>query len=681
LVVETAFTACQDQVTAQLKMQAKAASNFGKRAKLAFQQATKQSSIFRSMLGANLLSRAITGATSAMTRGVRTLVEEFVSFDDAIGQAAAKMPERLKRGTEAFKELETAAREVGKQTKFSATEAAEGLNFLAMAGFNAEQSIAVLPQVTDLATASSMDLGRATDIATDALGAFGLMTKDTTQLTTNLARVNDVFAATVTSANVDMEMLFESMKDGGPALTAAGQSIETFAALVGKMGSAGIKGGKAGMTLKNIMLQLAGPTAGAQKALDKLGVEISDADGNMRDIIDILGDYRKATADMGSVQRDATTDLIFGRRAISGVNILLQEGEDELKAYRDQLENAGGAAGEMAKEIEQSLGNKLLALKSAAIELGFQLLESFKGEGKEGIDALIEAVRNFDMKPIIEGTKTLVDTMRWLFRLVRDNFNTIKVLVAGIVAFKVALGAINFVKAITGFQKLGAAVGGVGAPGAPGVPKPGVPGAPPGKITPGGAVPGAVAALSLGAMVGTIFEENFLGPLRKAGETTKVQLGNLILQMEGIGRGAKKIDEMSVEEMFESQKKIALAIKNAESPVSSIEDAAAQLGSGAMGVATSLQEFFGLITEEEARRIDEMNKGPVQMQQEQMERLIQLYMEMAQAIVAAKAKIDASAKAATTEINVNVGNAPPNTTVEAKGETAPKVNQKKAGKT
>lgn len=680
LVVSTAFTAEGDAVSAALVRQAKAADTFGGRAKAAFAAATKGSSLFKSVLGANLMSKAITTATSAMTRGMRTVISEFVSFDDAIGQAAAKMPGQIGRGTDAFKELETAARTVGASTKYTATEAAEGLNFLAMAGFDAAQSMAALPAVTSLATATGMDLARATDIASDALGAFNLMTKDASGLELNLARINDVFAKTTNTANVDMENMFETMKNGGPVMTAAGQSIETFAALTGKLGSAGLKGSDAGTVLKNMMLQLQGPSAGASKALKTLGVEVADSDGNMRDIIDILGDYTAATKGMGEVQRNATTDLIFGKRAVAGVSILMAEGSDSLREYRDSLEKAGGTAADMAKEIEKSMGNKLKSLQSAAIELGFQLLEAFAGDGKEGIDNLIKAVREFDMKPIIAGAKDLLAAFKWLFGFLRDHTGTIKSVGAAFIVIKTALATMSFVNAITGFGKMTAAANAAataskGAAAAGG----GVGGAASGasKLTAGNAAVPAVAAAAAGYSIGTLIEESIFDPQRKQAEAYATRLNNMATKAQAVDTGAMSVSQLqSAMKQMETMGNASSWTKN---PIKSIEGAFEFAGQTITQEASRVANFLGIIDDNEFTRVREEYKTAYQVQAEQMNQLNRLYLEMSAALVKAKADVERSAKQAV-DVNIDV-NAPDGTKVSAKSSSGgAKVDQSKAGK-
>ncbi|HEC61161.1 MAG TPA: phage tail tape measure protein [bacterium] len=280
------------------------------------------------------------------------VTREFVNFDQAITSSSAKFGDlnlATAKGQKQLKELGRIARDVGAATQFSATEAAQGLDYLAMAGFNVEQAIAGLPRVIDLATVGKIDLARATDISSDALGAFNMMVKDSSQLQTNMTRINDVMAKTITSSNTDLEQLFETIKKGAPAFTMAGQSIESFNALAGAMANAGIKGTDAGTSLKNVMLRLAQPAGEAGKILKELGVRTADSSGNFRDVIDILADFEKGLKGMGTEQRTAALKTIFGQRTITGISVLLATGSDALREYRKSLEESTGAAAKMAK--------------------------------------------------------------------------------------------------------------------------------------------------------------------------------------------------------------------------------------------------------------------------------------------------------------------------------------------
>jgi TP901 family phage tail tape measure protein len=289
---------------------------------------------------------------------------------------------------------------------------------MAMAGLTSEQSMKLLMGTTNLATAAGMDLTTAVDIATDSLGAFGLMSEDASQLQTNLDRVSDVMAKTTNMFNTDMPGMFEAIKKGGPAFTSAGQSIETFSSLIGVMASSGVKGSEAGTQLRNVMLSLANPAKKAAKQMEKMGIVTRDSQGNYLDIVDILAQFEDATKSMGSAEKAAALSTIFGSRAVTGINILLQEGTDKLRDYRTQLEDAGGAAANIAEAMRGSIKNKIEVLKSSLTELGFKFVESFKEKGVGLIEKLTDAVSNFDPQPIIDAAATIGNIIAGIIKII-----------------------------------------------------------------------------------------------------------------------------------------------------------------------------------------------------------------------------------------------------------------------
>ena len=411
--------------------------------KRASRSALKFDKITKGILKASVIQGTLSGASQAAVQ----VTQDFAAFDDSILSAASKFKGLNLATAEGRKQLtllEKAARKTGAETQFNAVEAAKGLDFLALAGFDATQSIAALPGLADLATAANMeDLGEAVDIASDSLGAFGLMTKDAIQLQTNLGRVSDVFAKTQASTNTTLIDLFESVKKGAAQFTAAGQSIETFSALAGEMANAGVKGSESGTQLRNIMLRLASPTTKASGLLKKLGVQVKDSDGNFRDVIDILADFEKGLKGMGDVQRSAALSTIFGARSVTGLNILLKAGTKRLRSFRGELKNSKGASKEMADIMRSSLGNQFKSLQSAATELGFKFLEAFKKDGAGGLAALTEGIRNFDPQPIIDGMKEVFEITKLFFSLTKDLLPLIGLVTSFFLIKKTALVALT----------------------------------------------------------------------------------------------------------------------------------------------------------------------------------------------------------------------------------------------
>jgi TP901 family phage tail tape measure protein len=450
--VKTTFT-LRDQLSKGLKQISKNVRLFGDRSEKSFKKASLGALNFKTIIGGILGAGILTRGFFELRRGVRALTEEVVSFDDAITQAAAKFPEGIKRGSKEFKALGMRAREVAAQTKFTATEAAGALDFMAFAGFSANQAMALLPQTTTLATVANVDLARSTDIATDALGAFNLRADNTADLTRNLTRINDVFAKTITTSNTNLEQLFEGLKQAGPVATAAGVSLEQTAAITGTLANAGIKGSLAGTQLKNMFLKLTATTPKAEKMLAKLGVRVADEQGNMRDFFHIIQDFEVGLRDMGSAQKSAALNTIFGRRAVVGMNNILNIGSKELRRYSDRLNRSAGTAKEMAADIEKSLGNQLLKLKSAAIELGMKFVDEFGKNMPGAIAWLTKAIRSFDIRPVVDAVKDVimvVTMFRDLVTILIRKLEPIAPLLIGVASalalMKIAIAAVTAVQ-------------------------------------------------------------------------------------------------------------------------------------------------------------------------------------------------------------------------------------------
>lgn len=347
-------------------------------------------------LGKSISKGLAIGAVAALSLAMVNTIAVGAEFEQTMVSAAAKFPGLIRQGTEEFKALEDAAKATGKVTEFTATQTAGALNFLAMAGFNAQQSIAALPGVVDLATAANIELQRATDIATDTLGAFGLATKDPIKLAGNLARVNDVLAKTTTTANTDMEQLFESIAAGAADFNTAGQSMESFAALTGVMANAGKKGEAAGTVLRNIMVRLADPVVEAASLLEDMGVKTADQAGNFRDVIDIIADVEKGLKGMGTAQKTAAISTIFGLRAQGGINILLKKGSKEIRKYRQGLIDAKGTNKSLADTMRDTLKGSFNTAMSALEGLGLTVFGFLKGPIRGLVDSFTGVVRAID---------------------------------------------------------------------------------------------------------------------------------------------------------------------------------------------------------------------------------------------------------------------------------------------
>jgi|TARA_R110002153_G_scaffold77799_2_gene199518 TP901 family phage tail tape measure protein len=253
---------------------------------------------------------------------------------------------------ETFDAMRDQAMELGKTTSFSASQAADGMKFLSMAGFDAEQVMSAMPGVLDLAAASGTDLATAADIASNILSGLGLEAEQTGKLV-------DVMAKATSSSNMDVIEMGEAFKMVAPMADVANLSMEGMAAIIGKMADAGIKGTMAGTGLKAAISRMLDPTKKMQTAMDDLGVSIKKPDGSMKNFIDILQEME----DKGAGATEFVQ--IFGKQAGVKLMAATKDGVGALKDLKSKLEDSGGSAEEMADKQLEGLSGSLKILKSA----------------------------------------------------------------------------------------------------------------------------------------------------------------------------------------------------------------------------------------------------------------------------------------------------------------------------
>lgn len=324
---------------------------------------------------------------------LRDLITTGADFGRAIGSAAAKFPDQIKRGTKEFRELEKAARDVGTTTEFTAIQAAKGLNFLAKAGFDATFSTKILADIVDFATASEIELAEAADIASDALGAFGLDSTNLSKKMEGMRRIMDVMSLTANSTNTSVAELFEAMKKGGPIAVQAGSNIETFSALMGVLASNGIKAALAGTAAKNVTLALAGVGNKAAVTFKRLGISLEDSNGNMRDQLDVLDDLRKKLKPFGTKRKVGIIAAIFGKIPIAAAAVLLSKTGENVRKLRVELEKAGGSSKRTAAFIRDDVKGSLDGLISSIEGVKISIFSLNEGPLKETINKMTDWIR------------------------------------------------------------------------------------------------------------------------------------------------------------------------------------------------------------------------------------------------------------------------------------------------
>lgn len=290
------------------------------------------------------------------------MTRTFAGFDDQMAKVSA-----LSGATgEELEKLRSKAKDLGSTTKFSASQAAEGMNYLAMAGFNTNQILEGIPATLSLAAAGGLELAEAADIASDVGTMFGLTADE-------IGRVADVMAATATSANTNVSMMGESFKYFGAQAKMAGQSIEESSAALAILASRGMKASTAGTSLNQMFAQMV-----AKKDLfDDLKVSISDTNGEMRPMLDVMQDLGEATKDMTQEERLSWFNKL-GVRAGRAAAMLAGAPKTEIEGFRNTMENAEGSAAKMAETMQTGVGGAGVKILSAFEGLQISIMEHLK---------------------------------------------------------------------------------------------------------------------------------------------------------------------------------------------------------------------------------------------------------------------------------------------------------------
>jgi TP901 family phage tail tape measure protein len=307
------------------------------------------------------------GGIVALTAGISASVKEGAAFSKQMSNVGAISGASAKD----LADLEKQAKSLGRTTAFSGLEAAEGMQFLAQAGFETTDIMAAMPGVLDLAAASGADLGRSADIVSNVMSGFGADAKET-------GRFVDVLTKTFTTSNVNLDQLGESMKFAAPVAKSLGQEFEVTAAAVGFLGNAGLQGATAGEKMRSIFSRLAGPTEKAKEVMAELGVSTFDARGEMLPFPNILKQIETATAGMSTEQKNAALSTLFSMENVGAFNILLAEGSDALTGYAAELGSSVGIASQVAGKQLDNLSGDVTLFQSAISGVKIQVFQALE---------------------------------------------------------------------------------------------------------------------------------------------------------------------------------------------------------------------------------------------------------------------------------------------------------------
>lgn len=299
--------------------------------------------------------------------------------------------------------LESTARDFGSTTQFSASQAADAMGYMALAGWDTEQMVGGLGGVLQLAAASGMDLAGASDMVTDYLSAFGMQAEDS-------AYFADMLAYAQANSNTSASALGDAYKNCAANLNAAGQDVETTTSLLAMMANQGLKGSEAGTALNAIMRDITSSMEDGAIHIGETAVAVTDADGNFRDLSDILLDVEAATDGMGDAERAAALQTTFTSDSTKGLNLLLNAGVGEAAAFEEGLRGSTGTAQTMADTMNNSLTGRMAELNSAVEECGIQLFETLAPALTtvvEGVNGAVSAFSNW-WSGLDSGTQTLI---------------------------------------------------------------------------------------------------------------------------------------------------------------------------------------------------------------------------------------------------------------------------------
>lgn len=353
-----------------------------------------------------------TGAGSKIKSILSTITAATATGAVAAGTAAINAGRSFEAGMSEVKAISGASRkdlealtnkakEMGATTKFSATQASEGLKYMAMAGWNSQQMIAGLPGVMNLAAASGENLGTVSDIVTDALTAMGLKASDS-------AHFADVLATAASSSNTNVAMMGETFKYAAPVAGALGYNIEDLAQAIGLMGNAGIKSSQAGTSLRSILTRLAKPPKDCANAMEDYGISIKNSDGSMKSLMEVMENMRDSLQGLPKDEQSAAAAALGGQEAMSGLLAIVNASESDFNKLSKAIDNASGAAQDQADIMNDNLQGALYELGSAAESAGIELYDNIKNPAKKAVRAAATEIRSLSTTIKDNGIEAII---------------------------------------------------------------------------------------------------------------------------------------------------------------------------------------------------------------------------------------------------------------------------------
>ena len=388
---------------------------------------------------------------SAVKQATQYVVEVGSAFEASMSEVQA-----ISGATGAeLEKMSAKAKQLGSTTKFSATEASQAFKYMALAGWDTNKSISAVDGVLQLAAASGMDLAAASDMVTDYLSAFGMEASQATYMA-------DMLAYAQSHSNTTAEQLGEAYKNCAANMNASGQDIETTTAMLEALANQGSKSSEAGTKVSAIMRDITAKMDEGKIAIGDTTVAVMDANGNFRDMTDIIKDVDTATQGMGDAEKAAALASTFTSDSISGLNMILNEGIDKVAGYEEELRNSSGAASDMADTMQNNLQGKITAAGSALEGLGIAAYNYISGPAGKVVDTatsmfkgmtdLISPART-EMEQYIDDINAALDTVDASLETAEKTMNVAAVDTSKLESYKKTLLDLNTVENKNEYQK------------------------------------------------------------------------------------------------------------------------------------------------------------------------------------------------------------------------------------
>lgn len=407
----------------------------------AAEDASQGFTVFKAAL-ADLVADGIRFAINACKDLAKEALHVGMDFESSMSKVAAVSG----ANAEELQQLTDKAKEMGENTKFSATESAEAFNYMAMAGWKTEEMLSGIEGIMNLAAASGADLATTSDIVTDALTAMGYKATDA-------GRLADVMASAASNANTNVEMMGSTFQYVAPLIGALGMSMEDTAVAIGLMANAGIKGDKAGTALRSTLNRLSAPPKQCAEEMEKLGLSLTDSDGKMKSLQQVIIELRSAFRGLSETEKTAAAKHIAGAEAMSGLLAIVNATDEDFQKLTYAINNSSGAAEEMANTMNDNVGGKLTLLRSKIEGIMIKLFERASESMKKGIETVGDALDKVDWDKAGDDIGKFATGAANMFSYIISNSSTIinvlKVIGTAFAAIFVAQKITSTVSAVT----------------------------------------------------------------------------------------------------------------------------------------------------------------------------------------------------------------------------------------